>query len=116
MHSRLSVNDMVRFYWLEAIRNFKADHIWMYVSSIDVEAASAASPFSADFYGDTALHEQFFLWINMLADDQVHLFLRYQVPRRSPKDAGLYLAAFLDTLDWIFKDPDRSLSSLRIKR
>lgn len=116
MHSRLSVNDMVRFYWLEAIRNFKADHIWMYVSSIEVEAASAASPFSADFYGDTALHEQFFLWINMLADDQVHLFLRYQVPRRSPKDAGLYLAAFLDTLDWIFKDPDRSLSSLRIKR
>lgn len=113
MHSRLSSNDMARFYWKESLRNLQIEHIWMFVSSIEVDEASQGSPYEVGFYGDTTLYEQFFVGINLLPGHRVRLFLRYPVPRRSKADADRYLRIFLETLERLLEEGDSPLSSLR---
>lgn len=115
MHSRLSFNELMKFYFHEGIRHgFNFNHAWMVFSSEDFASSVNLYPLvKAKTYGSPNQPHQFFGEFQEIRSAEMHLSLRFQTVKYSAEQVNTYLNEYLDTLKQVVQQPDAPLSSLR---
>lgn len=113
MHSRLSFNELINFYFHESIRHgFNFNHAWMVFSSEDFEASVARSPYYARTFGAKNLPHQFFCEILEVPNERIDISLRFQTRKHSSQQVESYLQVFMDTFALVIRQPNDLLSCL----